>query len=105
MGPSASVQIFLINSCLANSCNFGIPMGEGELRVFLLYHLGLFSFEDILDWQSKKMRKVGLKQMQAKALCFLSLSIHVAPNLPNTISLSHFKLPVYSSLVNSNMGP
>jgi len=35
----------------------------------------------------QKMRKVGLKQMPVKALCFLSLSIQVAPNLPNTISL------------------
>ena len=51
------------------------------------------------------MRKVGLKQVPAKALYFLSLSIQVAPNLPNTISLLHFKSPVYSALVNSNMGP
>ena len=38
---SSSLQVFLINSCPANSCtNFGVPMGGGELRVFLLHHLG-----------------------------------------------------------------
>ena len=35
----ASLQVILINSCSANSFNFGVPRGGGELRVFLLYHL------------------------------------------------------------------
>ena len=31
---------FLISSCSTGSCNFGVPVGGGELRVFLFYHLG-----------------------------------------------------------------
>ena len=33
-------QFFLINNLCVNSCNFGVPMGEGELRVFIVLHLG-----------------------------------------------------------------
>ena len=29
-----------IESCSVNSCNFGVPVGEGERRVFLLHLLG-----------------------------------------------------------------
>ena len=36
----SSLQVICINSCSVNSCNFGVPMGGGELRVFLCYHLG-----------------------------------------------------------------
>ena len=37
---SASLQVILTNRYSINSCNIGMPMGAGELRVFLLYHLG-----------------------------------------------------------------
>ena len=37
---STSLLISLINSCSVNSCNFGVPMEGGELRVFLFHHLG-----------------------------------------------------------------
>ena len=37
---SASLQVVLIDSCSINSCNLGVPMGGGKLRVFLLCHLG-----------------------------------------------------------------
>ena len=32
-------MVFLIDSCSVNSCIFGVPVGGGELRVFLLCHL------------------------------------------------------------------
>ena len=38
----SSIPVFLINSCSANSCNFGVPVGGDELRVFLLHHLAHF---------------------------------------------------------------
>ena len=34
-------SLFFINVCSADSCNFGVLMRGGELRVFLLLHLGL----------------------------------------------------------------
>ena len=37
---SASLQVTLIDSFSVSSCDFGVPMGGGELRVFLLCHLG-----------------------------------------------------------------
>ena len=36
----ASLQVIAIDSCSVNSCHFDIHMGGGELRVFLLCHLG-----------------------------------------------------------------
>ena len=44
----------LTDSCSV-SCNFGVPMGGGELRVFLLHHLGhtsncIFIFNHITFW-------------------------------------------------------
>ena len=36
---SASLQI-IVGSCSISGCNFGVPIGGGELRVFLLCHLG-----------------------------------------------------------------
>ena len=36
------VLIFFIDSCSLNSCNFGVPMRGGELRVFLPCHLCLY---------------------------------------------------------------
>ena len=35
----ANLQVFVISSCSV-SCNFGIPIVRGELRTFLLCHLG-----------------------------------------------------------------
>ena len=32
-------------TALVNNCNFGLPVGGGELRVFLLCHLGHYSME------------------------------------------------------------
>ena len=32
---SAGVQVVLIDSCSVNSYNLGLPVGEGELNVFL----------------------------------------------------------------------
>lgn len=37
---SDSLQVIIINSCSVNSWKFGVPVRGGELRVFLLYHLG-----------------------------------------------------------------
>ena len=37
---SASLQIVLVYSLSVNRCDFGVPVGGGELRVFLLCHLG-----------------------------------------------------------------
>ena len=37
---SASLQVILIYSCSVNSFNLGVPVGGGELRVFLLCRLG-----------------------------------------------------------------
>ena len=37
---SATLQVFLINRCSVNSCNFGEPVGGGELMIFLLCHPG-----------------------------------------------------------------
>ena len=45
---STSLQVFFINSRSENSCKFGVPMGEGELRVFVLHHLDHFQ-TSILD--------------------------------------------------------
>lgn len=42
---SSSLQVVLINNCFVNNCNFGLPMGGGELRVFPLCHLGHCSME------------------------------------------------------------
>ena len=36
---SAGLYVILRVSCSVNICNFGVPMGGGELRVFLLCHL------------------------------------------------------------------
>ena len=36
----SSLPIFLISSCSVNSCSVGVPLGGGELGVFLLCHLG-----------------------------------------------------------------
>ena len=35
----ASLHVVFINSCSVNSCDFGVPVGRGELRV-IFYHLG-----------------------------------------------------------------
>ena len=35
------VLVFFIKGYSANSCDFGVPMKEGELRVFLFHCLGL----------------------------------------------------------------
>ena len=40
---SASLQVILIDGCLASSCNFGVPMGGDEFRVSLFHHLGCLS--------------------------------------------------------------
>ena len=37
---SASLLVFLINSCSTNSCNFGVSVRGGKVRVFLFCHLG-----------------------------------------------------------------
>ena len=37
---SAVLLVVLIGSCSLNSCTFGVFVGGGELRVFLLCHLG-----------------------------------------------------------------
>ena len=29
---SASLQVIIINSCSVNSCNFGVPVGGGEVK-------------------------------------------------------------------------
>ena len=44
---SAGLLIFLINSYSVNSCNFGVPLGGGELRVFPPFwpHRGMLEFE------------------------------------------------------------
>ena len=34
------VLVFFINGCSADCCDFGVPVRGGELRVFLLGHLG-----------------------------------------------------------------
>ena len=39
---SASLLVFLTSS---NSCDFGLPMGAGEFKVFLLHHLCHFPFK------------------------------------------------------------
>ena len=31
--------VFFINGCSANSCDLGVPMRGGDLRVFLLHYL------------------------------------------------------------------
>ena len=36
---SAIPQVILRESCSVNGCNSVVPMGGGELRSFLLYHL------------------------------------------------------------------
>ena len=45
---------------LWNSCNFCLPVGGGELRVFLLYHLGHLAFSFLSLWNSSKSLKVFL---------------------------------------------
>ena len=37
---SSCLQIVLINSCSVNSCDLGVPLEGGELKVFLHCHLG-----------------------------------------------------------------
>ena len=37
-----------MDSCSVNSCNFGMPVGGGELRVFLLCHLGCSTYFIVL---------------------------------------------------------
>ena len=39
---SARLRVVLMDSCSVNSCKFGVSAGGGELRVFLLCHLGHF---------------------------------------------------------------
>ena len=39
----ASLQVIILDSCSVNSCNFGVLVGDEELRVFLLCHLGHFA--------------------------------------------------------------
>ena len=36
---SSSLQVVLIEGVSINSCNFGVPVGGGEYRPFLLCHL------------------------------------------------------------------
>ena len=43
----ANLQVFVISSCSV-SCNFGIPIVRGELRTFLLCHLGHFPYFGLL---------------------------------------------------------
>ena len=43
------IQIILIDSCTVRSCDFDVPMGGGELRVFLLCHLGQGFYDGILN--------------------------------------------------------
>ena len=43
-GKCASFQVVIIDSFSMSSCNFGMPVGWGVLRVFLLCHLGQTSF-------------------------------------------------------------
>ena len=44
----ASFQVVPIDNLPVNSWNFGVPTGGGELRVFLLYHLGHTSVHTVL---------------------------------------------------------
>ena len=37
---SSGLQVVLIGSHPISSCGFGVPVSGGELRVFLLCHLG-----------------------------------------------------------------
>ena len=37
---SISLQVVLKDTCSFSDCNFGMPLGEGELRVFLPCHFG-----------------------------------------------------------------
>ena len=37
---SANLLVFLINSCSTNSCNFGVSVRGGKVRVFLFCLLG-----------------------------------------------------------------
>ena len=43
---------------LWNSCNFCLPVGGGEFRVFLLYHLVHLAFSFLSLWNSSKSFKV-----------------------------------------------
>lgn len=52
----ASLHVVFIDSCSVNSCDFGVPVGRSELRVFLFYHLGhsfSWHFLTVADWGSK----------------------------------------------------
>lgn len=63
---SASLQVVLINSCSVNNCDFGVPVGRGELRVFLFCLLGHSFFRHFLtaDWGSKfKLPRIPFKNM------------------------------------------
>ena len=40
---SSCLQVIHMDSCSVNSYNFGVSIGEGELRVFLLCHVGQLS--------------------------------------------------------------
>ena len=37
---SISLQVVLKDTCSFSGCNFGMPLGEGELRAFLPCHFG-----------------------------------------------------------------
>ena len=37
---STSLYVVLIDTCSASGCSYGVFMGEGEWRVFLLCHTG-----------------------------------------------------------------
>ena len=46
---SASLQVILIDGCSASSCNFGVPMGGDEFRVFLFHRLGCLSPDQTVE--------------------------------------------------------
>ena len=41
---STRLQVIFIDSCSVSTCNFGVPVGGGEFRVFLLCYLDLSPF-------------------------------------------------------------
>ena len=62
----ACLQAVLIDSCCANSCNFGVFVGEGEVRVLLLHHFGhnpYLLFVYLEDSVSDNLRHIGTRAL------------------------------------------